>query len=153
MTERKGIPNFVGYWRARRSLAQEQLAAVMPGSVSKGTISAIEKGKGGFSLTKLLDLAEALGVSPGQILDGPGDNAPAEAEMPRPELPNEEDLAVILRTLAPLLSRAPAEEGDFPMIAGLLRTAAIYRRDNPSVPIGEFEGAVRMLVYHTEKRA
>jgi transcriptional regulator with XRE-family HTH domain len=55
-------------WRSYRSLSQAQLAAMA--GIPRPNLSDIEKGKRDVTLTTIVSLANALGVSPGTLVDG-----------------------------------------------------------------------------------
>lgn len=59
--------NFLGKYRLREKLSQEDLAE--RAKLSVGTVSGIESGRAGFSPSTLYRLAKALGVRPGALLD------------------------------------------------------------------------------------
>jgi transcriptional regulator with XRE-family HTH domain len=66
-----GIPNHIKYWRKRANLTLQALAEALEPPSSKGTISQYESASRGFSLSRLIEIAQALNTTPGAILDGP----------------------------------------------------------------------------------
>jgi len=66
-TKRQDTPKFFfREWRKKRRLTQEKLAEMV--GVSPPSISQLENGKQGFTDTTLLQLAQALGCHPGELL-------------------------------------------------------------------------------------
>lgn len=61
------MPGILKKYRAMANLSQQQLADSV--GVSKGFISALEGGRSVPSLDMLVQLAEALGVRPGVLVD------------------------------------------------------------------------------------
>jgi transcriptional regulator with XRE-family HTH domain len=55
-------------WRSYRSLSQEELASIS--GIPRPNLSDIEKGKRDVKLSTVVLIAEALGVSPGTLVDG-----------------------------------------------------------------------------------
>ncbi|WP_167706608.1 helix-turn-helix domain-containing protein [Sphingobium fuliginis] len=83
-------PNHISYWRKRAGMSQDDLAAAIDPPTTKGTISQYESGKREPSQKRLIAIAEALGRSAGELLDGPQDAAPdrPEGAMPVTAIPH-----------------------------------------------------------------
>lgn len=81
-----------------------------------------------------------------------GDLIARAAPPPQLQMPNEEDLAVILRVLAPYVSEALGHEDDFPALARFLHTAAKWRLQEPDAPVRELEAAVTALALQKDDR-
>lgn len=71
--------NHIAYWRKQAKMSQDHLAAAVDPPTTKGTISQYESGKRAPSQRRLADIAEALGRSVSELLDGP--------QLERPTLP------------------------------------------------------------------
>lgn len=65
-TDDASLPNFLRAWRKRKGMTQEALASEV--GLTSGAISQFETGKSNFTIPTLIDLAEALGCRPGDIL-------------------------------------------------------------------------------------
>ena len=68
--------NHIAYWRKRAKMSQDELAAAIDPPTTKGTISQYESGKRTPSQQRLSDIADALGCTPGELLDGPQTERP-----------------------------------------------------------------------------
>lgn len=64
---RRFMPGIIRKYRVQASLSQQQLADSV--GVSKGFISALEGGRSVPNLDMLVQLADALGVRPGVLVD------------------------------------------------------------------------------------
>jgi transcriptional regulator with XRE-family HTH domain len=62
---------FLKEWRQRAKLTGEALGAMLDPPASAGTISAYETGARNIGPERLVQLAHALGTTPGKILDEP----------------------------------------------------------------------------------
>lgn len=78
--------NFIRYWRSERGMTLQALGDELEPNASAGTVQSYESGSRDPSLSRLIDMARALGVSPGKLLDGP------------PPIPTEAQLAAMLAT-------------------------------------------------------
>lgn len=76
--------NHIAYWRKKAKMSQDELAAAIDPPTTKGTISQYESGKRTPSQQRLSDIADALGCTPGDLLDGPQDAGP---EIPAGAIP------------------------------------------------------------------
>lgn len=66
------LPNRIRQLRRERNLTQEELGARMGSTPTASTVGKYERGELSISLDLLLEIAEALEVSPGEILPGGG---------------------------------------------------------------------------------
>jgi len=64
---RRFMPGIIRHYRDRANLSQQQLADSV--GVSKGFISAIEGGRSVPNIDMLVQIADALGVRPGVLID------------------------------------------------------------------------------------
>lgn len=62
---------FLREWRLHAGLTGEQLGAMLDPPASAGTISAYETGARNIGPDRLVQMAQALGTTPGKILDEP----------------------------------------------------------------------------------
>lgn len=79
--------NHISYWRKQAGMSQDDLAAAIDPPTTKGTISQYESGKREPSQKRLIAIAEALGRSAGELLDGPQAAAPDRLEGAMPVTP------------------------------------------------------------------
>ncbi|WP_016744353.1 hypothetical protein [Rhizorhabdus wittichii] len=112
-----------------------------------------------LSAKVFMGIVKALGRDPYEYVLGvdtdnrPGDYIARAETPPQLQIPNEEDLATILRVLAPYVSEALGHEDDFPALARFLHTVAKWRLERPDAPIGELEAIVADLVLQQDDRS
>jgi transcriptional regulator with XRE-family HTH domain len=63
--------NFIKAWREHRGLTLQALGDKLEPPASAGTMSAYESGSRNVSMDRLTQIADALGTTPGRLLDGP----------------------------------------------------------------------------------
>lgn len=66
--------NYIRHYRLAKGLTLQQLGDMLDPIASPGTLSAYESGKRNIGQTRLRQIAEALGVSQGSLLDPPPSN-------------------------------------------------------------------------------
>jgi transcriptional regulator with XRE-family HTH domain len=62
---------YIKEWRELRGMTQQDLGDKLDPQASAGTISAYESGARNVSMDRLRQIADALGATPGSLLDGP----------------------------------------------------------------------------------
>lgn len=72
--------SFIKFWREKRGMTLQAVGEALEPPASAGTIHSYESGARDTSLKRLVNLAQVLGVSPGQLLDGPT-RLPTQAEV------------------------------------------------------------------------
>lgn len=112
-----------------------------------------------LSAKVFMGIVKALGRDPFEYVLGietdnrRGDQIARAAPPPQLQMPSEEDLAVILRVLAPYVSEALGHEDDFPALAHFLHTAAKWRLEWPDASVGDLEATVGDLVSRQHDRS
>jgi len=101
--------NYIKHWRKNRGLTLQALGDRLDPPASAGTIQSYEAGTRDPSLARLNDIARALHVTAGKLLDGP------------PRIPTESELASMLETAQRELA-VGVSLGDYPTaVASSLR--------------------------------
>jgi len=72
--------NFIKHWRKTKGLTLQALGEALEPAASAGTVQSYEAGSRDPSLSRLIEIARVLGVSPGKLLDGPP-LIPSQAEL------------------------------------------------------------------------
>lgn len=129
--------NHIAYWRKKRELTQEGLAAALPETngraTTKGTISLYESGERWASLKRVYEIAAVLRCSVSEILDGP---KPPEA------LPSVDELA---RMIQGAMDELPVgvSYGDYPeAVASSLHDRLVLFQASGGFRDARDEGAV-----------
>lgn len=123
--------------REEKGMSQEELARLV-GFKSRSSINKIEMGVNDITQSKLVAIANALGVSPGELM---GSDAPASSAPPTPQksdgLPElnarderdiERDLEDMLHSVAQADYKAPGDEEDTEALRAALRVAMIQAK-------------------------
>ena len=124
--------------REEKGMSQEELARLV-GFKSRSSINKIEMGVNDITQSKLVAIANALGVSPGELM---GSDDPASASAPpapqksdglpelnaRDERDIERDLEDMLHSVAQADYKAPGDEEDTEALRAALRVAMIQAK-------------------------
>lgn len=123
--------------REEKGMSQEELARLV-GFKSRSSINKIEMGVNDITQSKLVAIANALGVSPGELM---GSDDPASSAPPTPQksdgLPElnarderdiERDLEDMLHSVAQADYKAPGDEEDTEALKAALRVAMIQAK-------------------------
>jgi len=123
--------------REEKGMSQEELARLV-GFKSRSSINKIEMGVNDITQSKLVAIANALGVSPGELM---GSDDPASPAPPAPQksdgLPElnarderdiERDLEDMLHSVAQADYKAPGDEEDTEALRAALRVAMIQAK-------------------------
>lgn len=123
--------------REEKGMSQEELARLV-GFKSRSSINKIEMGVNDITQSKLVAIANALGVSPGELM---GSDDPASSAPPAPQksdgLPElnarderdiERDLEDMLHSVAQADYKAPGDEEDTEALRAALRVAMIQAK-------------------------
>lgn len=123
--------------REEKGMSQEELARLV-GFKSRSSINKIEMGVNDITQSKLVAIANALGVSPGELM---GSDDPASTAPPAPQksdgLPElnarderdiERDLEDMLHSVAQADYKAPGDEEDTEALRAALRVAMIQAK-------------------------
>lgn len=120
--------NAIKFWIKERGLTLQKLGERLEPPASAGTISAYASESREMSMDRLRDIARALEVTPGQVLDGP------------PHIPTESELASMLAAAQNEIPMDRLTTGDYPsavasaLRARLLRYAGVYASDSVATP-------------------
>lgn len=123
--------------REEKGMSQEELARLV-GFKSRSSINKIEMGVNDITQSKLVAIANALGVSPGELM---GSDDPASSTPPAPQksdgLPElnakdereiERDLADMMHSVAMANYTAPGEKEDAEALEAALRFAMVQAK-------------------------
>ena len=123
--------------REEKGMSQEELARLV-GFKSRSSINKIEMGVNDITQSKLVAIANALGVSPGELM---GSDDPASSAPPAPQksdgLPElnardereiERDLADMMHSVAMANYTAPGEKEDAEALEAALRFAMVQAK-------------------------
>ena len=124
--------------REEKGMSQEELARLV-GFKSRSSINKIEMGVNDITQSKLVAIANALGVSPGELMgsddpaSAPASSAPQKSDgLPelnaRDERDIERDLEDMLHSVAQADYKAPGDEEDTEALRAALRVAMIQAK-------------------------
>lgn len=120
--------------REEKGMSQEELAKLV-GFKSRSSINKIEMGVNDITQSKLVAIANALGVSPGELMgsDEPAPPAPQKSGgLPelnaRDERDIERDLEDMIHSVAQADYKAPGDEEDTEALKAALRVAMIQAK-------------------------